>query len=68
LDAPSPPDLRNVFGSFGMIMLGAFVWRDAMAASELIRSGTALLTVILSSYVFGAVADDYFQKGNDHGE
>jgi len=48
-----------------MIVFGAFVWRDGMVASELVRSGTALLTVILTSYVFGAALDDKWQRA-DH--
>ncbi len=48
--------------SASMIVFGAFVWRDGMVASELVRSGTALLTVILTSYVFGAVMDDRYQR------
>jgi hypothetical protein len=51
--------------SFGMVVFGAFVWRDGMVASELVRSGTALLTVILTSYVFGAVLDDKWQRDDD---
>jgi hypothetical protein len=54
--------------SFGMILFGAFVWRDGMVASELVRSGTALVTVILTSYVFGAVLDDHWQKDDGRGE
>jgi len=46
-----------------MIAFGAFVWRDGMVASELVRSGTALLTIVLTSYVFGAALDDKWQKG-----
>ena len=46
----------------GMIGFGAFVWRDGMVASELVRSGTALLTIVLTSYVFGAALDDKWQK------
>ena len=60
---------RMVYGSVllsaGMIVFGAFVWRDGMVASELVRSGTALLTVILTSYVFGAALDDKWQRA-DH--
>lgn len=52
--------------AFWMIVFGAFVWRDGGVASELVRSGTALLTVILTSYVFGAALDDKWQRG--HGE
>jgi hypothetical protein len=48
-----------------MIVFGAWVWRDGMVASELVRSGTALLTVILTSYVFGATLDDYWQKDKE---
>jgi hypothetical protein len=51
--------------SVGMIVFGAFVWRDGMVASELVRSGTALLTVILTSYVFGAALDDKWQRRDD---
>ena len=60
---------RLIYGTVslasGMIVFGAFVWRDGMVASELVRSGTALLTVILTSYVFGAVLDDKWQR-DDH--
>ena len=50
--------------AFWMIVFGAFVWRDGSVASELVRSGTALLTVILTSYVFGAALDDKWQRGS----
>jgi hypothetical protein len=60
---------RLIYGTVvlacGMIVFGAFVWRDGMVASELVRSGTALITVILTSYVFGAVLDDHWQKESD---
>jgi hypothetical protein len=46
----------------GMIVFGAWVWRDGMVASELVRSGTALVTVVLTSYVFGATLDDKWQR------
>ena len=49
----------------GMIVFGAFVWRDGMVASELVRSGTALITVVLTSYVFGAALDDKWQRADD---
>jgi hypothetical protein len=45
-----------------MIVFGAWVWRDGMVASELVRSGTALITVVLTSYVFGAALDDKWQR------
>jgi len=60
---------RLVYGSSAlstlMILFGAWVWRDGMVASELVRSGTALLTVILTSYVFGGVLDDKYQRADD---
>ena len=45
-----------------MVLFGAWVWRDGMVAAELVRSGTALLTVVLTSYVFGAALDDKWQR------
>ena len=51
--------------AFGMIVFGAFVWRDGMVASELVRSGTALITIVLTSYVFGAALDDKWQRSDD---
>ena len=49
----------------GMIVFGAFVWRDGMVASELVRSGTALITLVLTSYVWGASLDDRWQWRDD---
>lgn len=49
----------------GMIVFGAFVWRDGMVASELVRSGTALITLVLTSYVWGASLDDRWQRRDD---
>jgi hypothetical protein len=51
--------------AFGMIVFGAFVWRDGMVASELVRNGTILLTTVLTSYVFGAALDDKWQRADD---
>jgi polyferredoxin len=48
--------------SFGMITFGAFVWRDGMVASELVRSGTQILIAILTGYVFAAVVDDHWHE------
>jgi hypothetical protein len=60
---------RLIYGTvalaFCMIVFGAFVWRDGMVASELVRSGTALVTIVLTSYVFGATLDDKWQKADD---
>jgi hypothetical protein len=47
----------------GMIVLGAVaVFGDRMGASELITGGVALVTLVLGSYIGGAVADDALQK------
>ena len=51
--------------SVTMIGWGAWVWRDGIVASELVRSGTALLTVILTSYVFAGALDDKWQRADD---
>jgi len=58
---------RYIAGSWGigavMILLGAFaVWGDRMGAVDLITGGVALITLILGSYIGGAVADDALQK------
>lgn len=46
-----------------MIAVGALaVWGDRMGASELITGGVALITLVLGSYIGGAVADDHLQK------
>jgi len=51
--------------AFGMILWGAFVWRDGGVASELVRSGTTILVTTLTGYVFGATLDDHWQRGHD---
>ena len=46
-----------------MIVLGAVaVWGDRMGAVDLITGGVALITLVVSSYIGGAVADDALQK------
>lgn len=61
---------RLVYGtvllSAGMILFGAATFsRDAQVSSELVRSGTAILTLILSGYVFAATVDDKWHGGHD---
>jgi hypothetical protein len=47
----------------GMIVLGSLaVYGDRMGASDLITGGVALVTLVLGSYIGGAVADDHLQK------
>lgn len=49
-----------------MIIVGALaVWGDRMGSSELITGGVALITLVLGSYIGGAVADDHLQKRNN---
>jgi hypothetical protein len=48
---------------FTMIVFGALaVWGDRMGAAELITGGVALITLVLGSYIGGAVADDHLQN------
>jgi hypothetical protein len=63
---------RYVGASWGMgaimIALGALaVWGDRMGAAELITGGVALITLVLGSYIGGAVADDHLQRRNPDG-
>jgi hypothetical protein len=58
---------RYIAASWGigavMIALGALaVWGDRMGAVDLITGGVALITIVLGSYIGGAVADDALQK------
>lgn len=58
---------RYIAASWGvgavMIAVGALaVWGDRIGASELITGGVALITLVLGSYIGGAVADDHLQK------
>jgi len=51
-----------------MILFGALaVWGDRMGAQELIGGGVALITLVLGSYIGGAVADDHLQRRNPDG-
>jgi hypothetical protein len=58
---------RYVGASWGigavMIVLGALaVWGDRMGAVDLITGGVALITLVIGSYIGGAVADDHLQN------
>lgn len=65
---------RYVGASWGigalMIVLGAVaVWGDRMGAVDLITGGVALITLVVGSYIGGAVADDALQsRRNPDGE
>jgi len=46
-----------------MVMVGSFaVWSDKLGAVDLIGGGVALMTLVVGSYIGGAVTDDYLQK------
>ena len=50
----------------GMVLLGAVaVFGDRIGAGELITGGVALVTIVLGSYIGGAVADDRLQRRNN---
>lgn len=50
----------------GMVVLGALaVFADRIGAGELITGGVALVTIVLGSYIGGAVADDRLQRRNN---
>lgn len=58
---------RYVAASWGigaiMVALGAVaVWGDRMGAVDLISGGVALITLVVGSYIGGAVADDALQR------
>ena len=67
---------RYILASFvlGVVMLAAAiaaVWGDRAGAGDLITGGVALITLILSSYIFGAVWEDksiYYNGEDTHEE
>ena len=58
---------RYIAASWGvgvaMVFAGALaVWGDRFGSGELIGGGVALITLVLGSYIGGAVADDHLQN------
>ena len=54
---------RYIFAAFalGVAMIVAAVlaiWADRMGAGDLVTGGVALITLILTSYIFGAAWED----------
>jgi hypothetical protein len=45
----------------------AAVWADRLGAGDLITGGVALITLILTSYIFGAAWEDIAKKGDMDG-
>ena len=54
---------RYIFAAFvlgvGMILSAVLaVWQDRLGAGDLVTGGVALITLILTSYIFGAAWED----------
>jgi hypothetical protein len=54
---------RYIFAAFALgfaMILSAVVavWQDKMGAGDLVTGGVALITLILTSYIFGAAWED----------
>jgi hypothetical protein len=54
---------RYIFAGFALgvfMIMSAIVavWQDKLGAGDLVTGGVALVTLILTSYVFGAVWED----------
>jgi len=44
---------------FGMVVSAVIaVWQDKLGAGDLVTGGVALITLILTSYIFGAAWED----------
>jgi hypothetical protein len=63
---------RYIFAGFalgvGMIVSAvAAVWADKLSAGDLVTGGVALITLILTSYIFGAAWEDISKEKNSDG-
>jgi hypothetical protein len=63
---------RYIFAAFilgtGMIFSAvAAVWADRMGAGDLVTGGVALISLILTSYIFGAAWEDINKEKNSDG-
>ena len=61
---------RYIFAAFalgvGMIVASVVViWSDRMGAGDLVTGGVALITLILTSYIFGAAWEDKSKHGKE---
>lgn len=43
------------------------IWQDKLGAGDLVTGGVALITLILTSYIFGAAWEDRGKKENPDG-
>jgi hypothetical protein len=63
---------RYVFAGFalgvGMVVSSIVaVWQDRLGAGDLVTGGVALISLILTSYIFGAAYDDKRVENNTDG-
>jgi hypothetical protein len=61
---------RYIFAAFalGVAMIVSAVvaiWADRIGAGDLVTGGVALITLILTSYIFGAAWEDRAQHGKE---
>jgi hypothetical protein len=61
---------RYIFAAFalgvGMIVASVVaIWSDRMGAGDLVTGGVALITLILTSYIFGAAWEDKSKYGKE---
>lgn len=64
---------RYIFAAFalGVAMIVSAViaiWEDKVGAGDLVTGGVALITLILTSYIFGAAWEDRARKESPDGE
>jgi hypothetical protein len=64
---------RYIFAAFalGVAMIVAAVmaiWADRMGAGDLVTGGVALITLILTSYIFGAAWEDRSKTMNEENQ
>jgi hypothetical protein len=63
---------RYIFAGFalgvGMVVSSIVaVWQDRLGAGDLVTGGVALISLILTSYIFGAAYDDKRVENNTDG-
>lgn len=63
---------RYIFAAFslGVLMILSAVlavWQDRLGAGDLVTGGVALITLILTSYIFGAAWEDKSKYSQDEG-
>ena len=61
---------RYIFAAFalGVVMILSAVvavWQDKLGAGDLVTGGVALITLILTSYIFGAAWEDKSKKSKE---